>query len=105
MGILIPSYTYEPSGLQLSNVYASTFGTEYRIRKDHTNNFVMSFTYFLWTSLDNRRNKKTYIGGVSKYVPYDQSIPLMTQVYNVIKADFTDTIDIITDPEPVSETV
>lgn len=105
MGIIVPDYAYEAVGLQLANVYASTYGTEIRLSNKKDQGFILTFTYFLWTSLDTRRANKSCIGSVSKHIPYDETLPVMTQVYNAIKADFSDTIDVLTDPQSNSETV
>jgi hypothetical protein len=105
MGILIPEYSYDVVGLQLANVYASTYGTEFRIRNEKTQGLILTFTYFLWVSLDTRRANKSCMGSFSKHIPYDDTFPVMTQVYNAIKADFTETVDVLMDPQSNSESV
>jgi hypothetical protein len=105
MGIIINDYSYDSVGIHLSNVYASTFGTEIRFRNDKTQGMMLTFTYFIWVSLDARRSNKSCIGSVSKHVMYDETLPVMTQVYNDIKSDYPGAIDIITDPLSAQETV
>jgi len=106
MGIIIPEYMYEPVGVQLSNVYASTQKSEFHIQYiPSKKGLVLTFRYFIWLTIDIRRANKSFIGSVLKKVMYDDTLPIMTQIYNAIKADFTDAIDVLMDPEPVSGVV
>jgi hypothetical protein len=99
MGIIINEYSYDLVGIQLANVYASTFGTDIRFQNDKSQGMMLSFTYFIWVSLDARRMNKSCIGSASKHVVYDETLPVMTQVYNAIKSDYPVSItDILTDP-------
>jgi hypothetical protein len=97
MGIIIPDYIFESMGIDLKNVYASTFGTEFFVRKT-PQGLIITFTYFLWASHDARQSEKSCIGSVSRHIQYDETLPIMTQVYNAIKSDFVDSIDVLIDP-------
>jgi hypothetical protein len=94
MGILIPEYTFDSVGIQVSNVYASTYRSEISITNEKVRGIWLTFTYFIWASLDARQADKSFIGSVRKRVQYDDTIPIMTQVYNSIKQDYPDASDV-----------
>jgi len=94
MGILIPEYFYDSVGIQLSNVYASTYRSEFSISNEKINGTWLTFTYFIWASFDARQANKLSVGSVQKRVQYDDTLPIMTQVYNSIKQDYPDASDV-----------
>jgi len=54
----------------------------------------LTFTYFIWASFDARQANKLSVGSVQKRVQYDDTLPIMTQVYNSIKQDYPDASDV-----------
>lgn len=94
MGIIIPEYSYDLTGIQLTNVYASTYKSEISILNEKTSGLWMTFTYFIWASYEARQADKMCIGHVPKRIQYDDNVPIMTQVYNAIKSDYQNATDL-----------